>query len=89
MGTPAFQSLIPLRSFCLSVSGAVAPSAPALPCGTANLSRRDRLIQVTRIVEGHVALSTALALALALTNPAFGSSAIKGWGAFECGSDMD
>src|SRR5262245_30230222 len=28
-GVAAFQSIIPLRSFCLSVSGAVAPSAPA------------------------------------------------------------
>src|SRR6478735_868996 len=38
-GVPAFQSLIPLRSFCLSVSGAVAPSAPDF----SGLSRRDRL----------------------------------------------
>ena len=28
---PAFQSIIPLRSFCLRVSGAVAPSAPPAP----------------------------------------------------------
>jgi len=27
--TAAFQSVIHLRSFCLNVSGAVAPSAPA------------------------------------------------------------
>jgi hypothetical protein len=39
-GAPAFQSLIPLRSFCLSVSGAVAPSAPDF----SGLSRRDRLM---------------------------------------------
>ena len=31
-GAAAFQSFIPLRSVCLSVSGAVAPSAPAVAC---------------------------------------------------------
>ena len=38
-GAAAFQSLIPLRSVCLSVSGAVAPSAPDF----SGLSRRVRL----------------------------------------------
>ena len=37
---PAFQSVIPLRSVCLRVSGAVAPSAPPIRGG---LSRRDLL----------------------------------------------
>src|ERR1051325_6210080 len=63
-GAPAFQSLIPLRSFCLSVSGAVAPSAPDF----SGLSRRVRL-SLVGMVDGAYRKSTARIRFLAARRP--------------------